>query len=109
MDVPYTYKAEVLRVIDGDTVVIRVDVGFRMFAEMPMRLAFINAPEMNTDAGKESKAALLDQLNEVNFQVVVQTYKPIDKYGRYLGTIYAGDFNLNTWMLENHWAQEYKE
>ena len=107
MEVSYTYNATVLRVIDGDTVVIRVDVGFRMFAEMSMRLAFINAPEINTEAGKRAKSVLEQFL--INLPVVVKTYKPIDKYGRYLGTIYTGDTNVNQWMVENDYAVEYKE
>jgi len=107
MEVPYTYNAEVLRVIDGDTVVIRVDVGFRMFAEMPMRLAFINAPEMNTQGGKDAKLFLERFVD--GMRVVVKTYKPIDKYGRYLGTIYLGETNVNTWMIQSGYAGEYKE
>lgn len=107
MEVPYTYRAKVLRVIDGDTVVIRVDVGFRMWAEMPMRLAFINTPELNTEAGKTAKLVLENLV--ANTDVVVQTYKPTDKYGRYLGTIYAGDDNINSYMVARGYAEEYKE
>lgn len=108
MEVPYTYRAQVLRVIDGDTVVIRVDVGFRMWAEMPMRLAFINAPEINTEAGKTARI-MLESLLDTNHPIVVKTYKPIDKYGRYLGTIYVGEIDANQWMIDNGFATRYQE
>lgn len=109
MQPDYCYNATVLRVIDGDTVVIRVDVGFRMWAEMPMRLAYINAPEMNTLEGKDCKVVLENIVANHPGRVVVKTYKPIDKYGRYLGTLYINDVDVNQYLLESGWAKKYDE
>ena len=41
----YSYTAEVVRVVDGDTVELAVDCGFRLTFKDRFRLAFINAPE----------------------------------------------------------------
>lgn len=54
--------AEVVRVIDGDSLVARLkrDLGFHGTAtfEVKLRLNRINAPPLSTDAGKGAKAAL---------------------------------------------------
>ena len=43
----YTYKASVTRVVDGDTVIVDIDLGFGVWLrEQSVRLAKINAPEM---------------------------------------------------------------
>lgn len=109
----YCYNAQVLRVIDADTVEVRVDVGFRMWAEMPMRLAGINAPERYTPDGKEATAALEYALTGPSdtgyLPVVVKTVKPVEKYGRYLGVLYVGDVNINEWLVNNGYAVKYME
>lgn len=42
----YNYKAVVTRVVDGDTVIARVDLGFHIFITETFRLLHINAPEI---------------------------------------------------------------
>jgi len=99
----YTYKADLVRVIDGDTVVLRlhkdfefeVDFGFHILekvhshksVELSFRLLGINAPEVvgaDKAAGLLSKEAL-DKLLRSG-ELTATTYKP-DKYGRWLVTI----------------------
>lgn len=94
----YAYSATVLRVVDGDGVEARVDVGFRMWAEMPMRLFGVNAPEKNTDAGKAAKAFTMAWC-EAHPQVVVVTQKSPEKYGRWLATISDGQSVLNEALI----------
>jgi len=105
----YCYNAQVTRIIDADTVEVRVDVGFRMWAEMPMRLAGINAPEKYTDAGKVATNALTDQLGSIPSDVVVKTIKPVEKYGRYLGVLFKDEVNLNEWLINFGYAVPYLE
>lgn len=82
----YEYRCTVTRVVDGDTVDVVTDVGFRILIGMRFRLAGINAPEMNTPAGPASKARLAE-LMPVGHIFVVRTRKDKqEKYGRYLGT-----------------------
>mgnify|MGYP001304981027 FL=1 len=51
----YEYKAKVLRVVDGDTVDVLIDVGFSTFKKERVRLHGINTPECRTRDLKEKK------------------------------------------------------
>lgn len=46
------YHGVVDRVVDGDTVYIKLDVGFDLTVYTRVRVWGINAPELSTDAGK---------------------------------------------------------
>lgn len=93
----YTYAAKLLRVIDGDTIVVNVDLGMRISTEITVRLMGINAPELNTEAGKNARA-FVRTLNAE--QVVVKTHKdPKDKYGRWLGEVFINGESLNELMI----------
>ena len=63
----YEYNAQVLRVVDGDTVDVLIDCGFSTFRKERVRLYGINAPESRTRDKEEKKRGLaakerLDQL-----------------------------------------------
>lgn len=84
----YEYKAEVIRVIDGDTVHLMVDLGMDVNVACKCRLWGINAPEMNTQEGKDAKAFLTALLGR-RAEWRVKTFKDKkEKYGRYLVSIY---------------------
>jgi endonuclease YncB( thermonuclease family) len=84
------YPAEVLSVHDGDTITVRVDLGFDTFTVHPCRVFGINAPELSTAAGK---AALQFALTLVKPGDKVTTVShDWDKYGdRYDGDIILPD------------------
>ena len=112
----YHYKARLLRVIDGDTVELIIDLGFETFKECSCRLYGINTPELRKASEKEaaikSKDYLLSLFNsdQVGGQVSDQVYiysNKIDKYGRPLVTIYVGDININARMVEQKLAVPY--
>lgn len=84
----YSYRARVLRVIDADTYDVEVDAGFRVFARMPLRLAGVDAPERGTPDGERATALIRDTLGPLPVDVVVQTYKPTDSFGRYLAKVF---------------------
>ena len=83
---PYEYtKCKVIRVIDGDTVRVDVDLGCDTHVNLTLRLAGIDAPEMGTPAGVAAKAHLEAVLGS---PVTVRTIKDRrEKYGRYLAYI----------------------
>ena len=84
----YTYRATILRVVDGDTCHVEIDLGLDVRVRTTLRLAGINAPELPTDAGKAAKV-FLDTLL-ASGEVLVRTVKDRrEKYGRYLGTLYV--------------------
>jgi micrococcal nuclease len=102
----YSYKAEVVRIVDGDTVRLRVDVGFFLTFEQNFRLRGINAPEINTPAGVEAKKALTDILSSRGGYWAIQTFK-IDKYGRWLVDIWWEPGTVNQMMVDRGFAVPY--
>jgi len=82
----YTYKAIVERVVDGDTLLLRIDLGFQVWKEQRVRLAEIDAPEKDTKEGRKAFEHVRDTLARVQF-VVIKTNK-IDIYGRYVAHVF---------------------
>jgi micrococcal nuclease len=112
----YEYKATVKRVIDGDSLVLDIDLGFYMFMnETKIRLYGLDTPEMNSEDPLLRLQAVLatrylyDNL-PVGSKVTIKTIlDKREKYGRLLATIITQDgFNLNDGLLENKLAINYK-
>ena len=58
----YQYKAKVLKVLDGDTVDIDLDLGFNIIlANQRVRLAGIDTPESRTENKEEKVRGLLSK------------------------------------------------
>jgi len=55
----YEYKIKVLRVIDGDTVDVLVDIGFSVHKKIRIRMMGIDTPESRTRDLEEKKRGLL--------------------------------------------------
>ncbi len=85
----YTYAATVKEVIDGDTLDLRIDVGFSIKLYDRMRLSGIDAPEMNTQEGKLAKQFLIDYLSHCPLIVVRTTKQKEEIYGRWLADIFV--------------------
>ncbi|MGD8862188.1 MAG: DUF1016 N-terminal domain-containing protein [Myxococcales bacterium] len=82
----HVYKARVQRVVDGDTLLLHVDLGFSVIKEQRLRLAALDAPPRNTPGGRAATRAVLDRLGACEF-VVVKTNK-VDLHGRYVGHVF---------------------
>ena len=78
----YTYKAVIERVVDGDTFVARIDMGFRSWITERLRLRAIDAPELRTARGHQVSNYVKKILAGCPC-VAVKTYKE-EKFGRYL-------------------------
>ena len=96
----YIYKAELVRVVDGDTVELMIDLGFSQFTRQTMRLYGIDAPEMRTAGGKEAKAWLwevLQPLEAIYVETIqLSTKAKRDKYGRFLAVLYSDLDDIQT-------------
>ena len=114
---PYEYKAKVLKVLDGDTVEIDLDLGFKIvLANQKVRLNGIDTPESRTTNTEEkprgllSKKKLTEKLPVGSWQTI-QTMKADsndDKFGRILGVFLMEDGkSLNQWMVDNNYAVAY--
>lgn len=101
----YQYKAKLNRVVDGDTVNLTIDLGFRLIYTANCRLAGINAPEMNTPEGKASKEWLSGYLlPDLTFDI---TSTGLDKYGRPIVELYFNKMSINQKMVEEGYAGKY--
>ena len=102
---------EVVKVVDGDTIDIVIDLGFSLTKKERVRLAGIDAPESRTSnaeekvLGLESKEFLIRRLDGCE-KLKVKTEKD-GKYGRMLGWIYCGQTNINEEMIYRGYAWEY--
>ena len=112
----YEYKATVKRIIDGDSVVLDIDLGFYMFMnETKIRLYGLDTPEMNSEDPLLRLQAVLatrylyDNM-PVGSKVTISTVlDKREKYGRLLATIITEDgFNINEGLLNNKLAISYK-
>jgi micrococcal nuclease len=86
----YQYDATLVRVIDGDTLELVIDVGFRVAVRHVVRLAGINCAERDTDAGRAATRAVEAWFAEEGSRVVVKTRKAEgeqEKFGRYLAEV----------------------
>ena len=109
----YEYNCEILRVVDGDTVDVSIDLGFDISYKSRVRLYGIDTPESRTRdkdekaRGLMSKEYLIDELSKG--QVVIKTHKDKKgKFGRVLGEMYVGERNINLMMVDDFLAVEYK-
>ena len=109
----YEYKIkEIVKVIDGDTVDILIDLGFSVYHEERVRLSGIDTPEMNSknvlekEMAKKAKTFITTWLKEQK-NLTIKTYKD-DKYGRLLGEIFGnGGVCVNNLLMEKGFAWDY--
>ena len=105
----YTRNAEILRVIDGDTWVLLVDLGFTVRVEIPVRLAGIDTPEVRgieSRAGKFVVKCLHEFLGERTKCVLHSERFDRGKFGRSIGRIYIDGECINDWLVEQGFAWE---
>ena len=84
-EILYTYKATLERVVDGDTLWLQVDLGFRVWTRQKIRLRGINTAEMS-NGGIKAAGFVTRHLSRVPF--VVAKFSSRDKFGRYLTDIF---------------------
>lgn len=85
----FTYAGTVLRVVDGDSLDVDLDLGCTVHVRVPLRLEHINAPERRTPPGSAA-TAYLRELLPAGRAVTVQTRRT-EKYGRRLAVVHLDD------------------
>lgn len=101
----HIYEATVERVVDGDTVVLNVDLGFGVWLrKQSFRLLGINAREKSDEGGREARENLAALLGNVG-SVIIKSVK-IDKYGgRFDADIFLADgTDLCARLVTEGWA-----
>lgn len=109
MNIDFTYNAFVKDVIDGDTLVLSVDLGFRVYQLDRFRLKGVNTPETIGRSKKKGLAAKLFVIGMVlGKEVTIKTHKDEnDKYGRFLAEVFINNQLLNQMLLDKGYAKPY--
>ena len=112
----FEYNATVLKIVDGDTIDVMVDLGMGVHRKERLRFSRINAWETRGEhkvKGKLAKARVIE-LIPVGEKILVKTEKDKrGKYGRYIAEIYFteedADVNLNNLLLNEGHAVLYNK
>lgn len=107
----YHYTAVCTNVVDGDTIDVTIDVGFKMTTTQRVRLIDIDTPERGQDGYYDSKEFVAERIMDKKVGLV--THKS-DAFGRYLAEVFVplvDDFeevySLNELLLHNALAVPY--
>ena len=92
---------KVIKVADADTITVLVAEK----TQHKVRLEGIDAPERGQAFGTKATDALKGAIGGKPVTVKVSGK---DRYGRLIGYVFAGELNLNEWLVENGWAWHYK-
>lgn len=118
----WTYRAKIVRWIDGDTVQVSVDMGFRCYRTERLRLvgstAGVNAAELTSSdpAQRALAAAALYKCIELfpeGADVIIRTHRPVagdklDGFNRYLAEVlFADGRSLGDLLLQEGLAKPY--
>lgn len=111
----YQYWAHVVKVYDGDTITVEVDLGFKVNIKEQLRLLGIDTPEMRGDEREEgikARDCVREMILDTDVIIVTKRDKT-GKYGRYLATVYTGEesfkigASVNQALLDFGLAKEY--
>ena len=114
----YEYRCKVVKVIDGDTVDVDIDLGFGVWLKKErVRLYGIDTPESRTRDLEEKKYGLaakefLTKMFDDAGGIILKTHKDAEgKFGRILGELWRtteyGDQSINQYLVDKHHAVRY--
>ena len=114
----YTYSADVVKIIDGDTIDVNIHLGFNVILyKQRIRLMGIDTPESRTRNLEEKKRGLISKQYVVDkcpvgSRIVIESLDR-GKFGRILGNIWETgheahpDTSINKRMIADGFAVEY--
>lgn len=113
----YEYKAKVVKIVDGDTVDVDIDLGFGVtLKDERVRIMGIDTPESRTSDKVEKVFGLAakERVKElIEKDTVLKTFAAKDgedmkgKFGRILGDFIVGDKMLTEILIEEGHAVKY--
>lgn len=113
----YEYRVKkVLKVVDGDTIDVDLDLGFNISFTQRVRLAGIDTPESRTTDKYEKTLGLevkdkLKKAIESAKTVIIRTELPdsTEKYGRILGWVFldGNAISINQILIDEGYAWSY--
>jgi len=117
----YNFRVtEIVKVLDGDTIDVIIDLGFDLYKKERVRIAGVDTPEKRTrnleekELGIDATNWLKKELEDVlagDDELIIRTelHGGVGKYGRLLGWLYVGDetVSLNEQMITQGYAHAY--
>ncbi len=117
----YNFRVtEIVKVLDGDTLDVLIDLGFDLYKKERVRVAGVDTPEKRTRnleekaLGKDATEWLKTHLESTlagddELSVRTELVGGVGKYGRLLGWLYVGDesVSLNEQMITEGYAHAY--
>lgn len=105
MEPAYRYRVEeVLDVHDGDTFRARIDLGFRTYTVISIRVRGVNTPEMHDkDPALKLAARAAQRFSEETLKgnpVVIESHKDVQSFSRWVCDVWAGDRKLDEAIIE---------
>jgi len=103
----YDYKAEIVKVVDGDTVDVIVDLGFRITTHQRLRLKNIDTPELRSsnalerEHAKRAKWFVEGLIDHYGWKCLIRTEKT-GKYGRWIAEVEFSDGVMLSEALEEN-------
>jgi micrococcal nuclease len=90
----YEYNAVVDRVVDGDTIDCTIDLGFKTWKKIRVRMEGINTPESRTRDKEEKERGLaakyrLEEILQYNDNHCILKISGLGKFGRALATVHV--------------------
>lgn len=111
----YTYRVKVDRVIDGDTVDVYIDLGFKMTVFKRLRLLELDTEELrdrnpdNRAKANAAKVRLEEILREADKVFVKTVYDSTGKYGRLLAWLWVEKDGVLTNINEQMVAEGFQK
>jgi len=106
----YTYNAKCTDVYDGDSITVDIDLGFNVIlSKQKIRLLGIDTPELRGDE-REQGLVVRDYVRDLVLgkELILESHRDKSgKYGRWLGTLYVDDVNINQLLLDENLAKPY--
>lgn len=86
----YRYRAKLDRLIDGDTAVFMVDLGFKCFAAITCRVRGVNAPEVTGASKLEGLAAKAYSYQLLaGKDLIIESYRDQMSFARWICDVYV--------------------
>ena len=117
----YNFRVtEIVKVLDGDTIDVLIDLGFDLYKKERVRIAGVDTPEKRTRNLEEKELGIdatnwlkekLDSTIAGDDELTIRTelVGGVGKYGRLLGWLYVGDGNVSLieLMIDEGYAWAY--
>lgn len=109
----YSYHAKLIKWVDGDTLILEIDLGFSVKRTERIRLARINTPEIRSEKAFHRRKARHARHVGRTFcpegsPVEIKTFKiKKDMYARFIAEVLFEGINLSDYLLQKNVAEKF--